>query len=116
MKNAGKIFATLLLTTIMATAFAFTPFKNGKVILMITVKTDNVTEWKKNFDKGAPIREKAGIKVISIGSSLDNDGRVLVIEEAENAQAAHNFLTVLQAKQKEGGFSLLETKLLDKVE
>ena len=116
MKIAKSILATLLLTTLMTTAFAIPPFKNGKVILTITVKTDNATDWKKNFDTGAPIREKGGIKVLSVCSSLENDGRVMVIEEAENAQSAHNFLTILKAKQKEGGFSLLETKLYDKVE
>lgn len=116
MKNLKNKIALTLLVSSMASSFAFKPFKNGKVIMIISIEVQNFSEWKKTFDAGAPIREKAGIKVISICSAFDNENKITVIEEAENAQSADNFLSVLKSKQKIGDLSKLEIKVMDKVE
>lgn len=116
MKNIKKMFAATVLLTVMATSIGFAPFKNGKVILIITVEVKNFTDWKKGFDAGAIVREKAGIKVLSVCSSIENENQIIVIEEAENAQSAHDFLALLKSKQKEGDLSKLEIKMYDKAE
>ncbi len=115
MKKAKKIIAVALMSTLMATTFAFTPFKNGKVVMLITIEVKNFAEWKKAFDAGTPVRDKAGIKVISVCSSVENENLVVVIEEAEDAQSAHNFLELLKSKQKQGDMTKLDIKLYDKV-
>lgn len=112
----NKIFAVGILSAIMAMTLAFIPFKNGKVIMIVTLEVKNFTEWKKGFDAGASVREKAGIKVLSVCSSIENENQIVVIEEAENAQSAHDFLAILKSKQKEGNMSKLEVKLYDKAE
>jgi ABC-type molybdate transport system substrate-binding protein len=111
-----KIFIAYTLATISFTAMAFTTFKNGKVIMLVTVEVKNFTEWKKGFDAGAPIREKAGIKVITVGSAVDNENYITVIEEAENAQVANDFLNMLKEKQKSGELLKMAVKIYDKVE
>ena len=84
--------------------------------MLITLEVKSFTDWKKGFDAGAPAREKAKIKVLSVCTSIDNPNKILVIEEAENAQAAHDFLILLKSKQKEGEISTLDVKLYDKTE
>lgn len=116
MKNLKKIYSATILSAIMAMTLAFTPFKNGKVIMIVTLEVKSFTEWKKGFDAGVPVREKAGIKVLSVCSSIENENQIVVIEEAANAQAAHEFLTILKSKQKEGDLSKLDVKLYDKSE
>lgn len=116
MKKVKKIVAVAFVSTVMAGTLAFTPFKNGKVIMLITLDVKNFTEWKKGFDAGAPVREKAGIKVLSVCSSLEDQNHVIVIEEAEDAQSAHNFLELLKSKQKQGDMTKLDVKLFDKAE
>jgi hypothetical protein len=111
-----KIAFTVLSITIMAISFAFAPFKNGKVIMIISLETKNYSEWKKAFDAGAAIREKAGIKVVSVCCAFENENKVTVIEEAETAQSADNFLSVLKSKQKELNLSNMEIKIMDKME
>lgn len=108
------IVASLLLAGLATLAFA--PFKNGKVIMIVSIETKDLTAFKKAFDAGAPIREKAGIKVLSVCSSTENENKVIVIEEAESAQAAHDFITVLKSRQKAGDMSKLDIKMYDKVE
>lgn len=116
MKSAKKIIIAATLSSVMAVTLAFTPFKNGKVIMIISLEVKNFTDWKKGFDAGAPVREKAGIKVLSVCSSIENENQITVIEEAESAQAAHDFLALLKSKQKEGDLSKLDIKLFDKAE
>jgi hypothetical protein len=116
MKNSKNLIVATIMLVIMASSFAFTPFKNGKVIIIVSIEVKNFTEWKKSFDAGAPVREKAGIKVMSVCSSVENENQVVVIEEAENAQAAHDFLALLKSKQKDGEISKLDIKLYDKAE
>lgn len=116
MKHIHTIAITLTLVSLMMLMSAFRPFKNGKVILLVSVEVQNFAEWKKGFDNGAAIREKAGIKVISICSDIENENRVVVVEEAENAQSAHDFLTLLKSKEKEGSLNKLSVKIYDKVD
>lgn len=116
MKNPKKLFTATLLSIIMLVTSAFTPPKNGKVIMIITLEVKSFTEWKKGFDAGSAIREKAGIKVVSVCSSVENENQIVVIEEAESAQAAHDFLAILKSKQKDGDISKLEIKIYDKAE
>ncbi|HEY0031292.1 MAG TPA: hypothetical protein VGC65_11075 [Bacteroidia bacterium] len=113
MKNL-LIPAALILLSL--STIAFKPFRNGKVIMIISIEVKNFTEWKKAFDAGSPVREKNGIKVISVCSATENENHVIVIEEAENAQAAHDFLTLLKAKQQSGDISKMDVKLYDKAE
>ncbi len=103
---------------VISTIIASTPFKNGKIILIISVEVDNFETWKSKFDAGAPVREKAGIKVLSVCTHPENTRLVTVIEEAENAQSAHDFMLKLKAaKEKSGDTSVMkEVKLLDKAE
>lgn len=116
MKQLKQIVVATLVSTIIASNLAFTPLTNGKVILIITVEVNNFTEWKKGFDAGAIVREKARIKVLSVCSSTNTKNEIIVIEEAENAQSAHDFLQLLKSKQKEGDLSKLQIKMFDKVE
>lgn len=116
MKIIKKILLLTLISPIMAITLAFSPFKNGKVIMIVTLEVKNFTEWKKGFDAGYPVREKAGIKVLSVCSSTEIENQIVVIEEAESAQAAHNFLTLLKSKQKEGDMTKMNVKLYDKAE
>jgi len=95
--------------------FSFTPPKNGKVVLVISFEVKNFTEWKKGFDAGAPLREKAGIKLISVCSALDNEKQVTVIEEADNLKAANDFIAILKAKLKEDDFNKYKITIYDKV-
>lgn len=116
MKNSKQLFTVILLSIMISVTSAFTPLKNGKVIMIVTLEVKNFIEWKKGFDAGSAIREKAGIKVLSVCSSVENENQIVVIEEAESAQAASDFLVLLKSKQKEGNMTKLEIKLYDKAE
>lgn len=116
MRNIKKTVPATLLIALMIITSAFTTFKNEKVILIITLEVKSFVEWKKGFDAGAPVREKAGIKVLSVCSSIENENQIVVIEEAANAQAAHDFLILLKSKQKEGDLSKLAVQLYNKME
>lgn len=111
-----RILSISIFTMLSVLAFAGTSFKNGKVVMMVSVEVKDYNTWKLGFDAGAPVREKAGIKVISICRAIDNANKVVVVEEAENAQSAHDFLNLLKSKQKAGEISNIEVKLFDKVE
>ncbi len=113
MKNL-IIAGTLIIVAL--TTMAFTTLKEGKIIMIVSIEVKNFTEWKKMFDAGAPVREKAGIKVLSVCRLVDNENQVVVIEEAESAKAANDFLSVLKSKQKDGDMSKLDVKIYDKAE
>lgn len=111
-----KLTLFILSAAIFATTLAGSYFHNGKVLLLVTIEIRDYETWKKNFDAGAPAREKAGIKVISICASPENPKIITVIEEAENAQAAHDFILKLKAiRQQHGDTSALTVKMLDKL-
>ncbi|RYD75065.1 MAG: hypothetical protein EOP53_17140, partial [Sphingobacteriales bacterium] len=77
MKNLIRLMAAAAFVIMIATSFAFTEFKNGPVILVITVEVKNYDDWKKNFDAGAPVREKAGIKLLSVCTDMQNPNKVI---------------------------------------
>ncbi|MES2779524.1 MAG: hypothetical protein V4651_06450 [Bacteroidota bacterium] len=111
-----KLLLLVTFTTLLSTLFAVTHFTNGKVVLLVTVEIKDYETWKKIFDAGAPVREKAGIKVISICASSENPKMLTIIEEAENAQAAHDFVLKLKAiRQQHGDTGTLTIKMLDKL-
>ncbi len=116
MKNIQQLFIVAVLTMVTVATFAFTSAKNGKIIMVVTVEVSNYAEWKKGFDAGAPVREKAGIKVVSVCRSLENENQIIVIEEADSVQSANDFLAILKSKQKAGDMSKLNVKLYDKAE
>ncbi len=116
MKNIKNLFTVAILVITMTIASAFTLSKNGKVIMIVSIEVKNFTEWKKMFDAGAPVREKAGINVLSVCSLVDNENQVVVIEEAENAKVAHEFLAVLKSKQKDGDMAKLDVKIYDRAD
>ncbi|MES2836239.1 MAG: hypothetical protein V4667_01845 [Bacteroidota bacterium] len=116
MKNSIKIVSVFMLSLVMSAILVAAPFKNGKVIMVVTIEVNNFAEWKKIFDAGAPVREKAGIKVVSVCTATGNENQVIIIEEAVNAQSAHDFLALLKSKQKDGDMSKLDIKMYDKVE
>ena len=107
---AGTFAATLLMT------FAFTAHKNTGVVILVSIEVKNFQEWKKAFDSGAAIREKNGIKVLTVCKATDNENKVTVIEEAGNLKIATDFLELLKTKQKSGDISKMEVTILDKVE
>lgn len=116
MRNIKKTVPATILIALMIITSAFTTFKNENVIMVITLEVKSFVEWKKGFDAGAPVREKAGIKVLSVCTSIENENQIVVIEEAANAQAAHDFLILLRSKQKEGDLSKLAVQLYNKME
>lgn len=79
--------------------------------MVVAIEVKDYTEWKKLFDAGAPAREKADIKVLSVCSAAENKNQVLVIEEAESMDSAKSFLEVLKSKQKAGDMTKLDAKL-----
>jgi hypothetical protein len=98
----------------MTTLAAFTSNKQGKIIMTVSVEVKDYDVWKKGFDAGAAIREKAGIKVISISTAVTNENQVLVIEECENIAVANDFLNLLKSRQAAGDMTNLDVKLFDK--
>ncbi len=110
-----KIFTStaLLMLLFTGSAFASNP---GKVLVIVSIEVKDVAAWKKMFDAGAPIREKAGITVISIGNSTENEHKVTVVEEAENEKAAKDFVAVLQSKVKAGDMANLEVSMFHKMD
>lgn len=105
MKKIQQLFVVITLAMISFSASAFTPPQDGKVILIVTLEVKNYTEWKKGFDAGTKVREEAGIKVLSICQSLENENQIIVIEEAESAQKANEFMSLIKAKQASGDMS-----------
>src|SRR5687767_12197714 len=116
MKLTKKLFAVLFLFTVMATVFAFTPADDKKVVMIISIEVKNAVEWKKNFDNGAPVREKSGITVLSVCNSAENPNQVVIVEEAPTTEAANNFINVLKGKKDSGELLQLDAKVYSKMD
>jgi septum formation inhibitor MinC len=116
MNNSKKIFALAALPIIMLITSAFTSFQNGNVIMIIHLEVKNFVEWKKMLDTEIAVQEKKGLKMLSIGSSIENENQIVLIEEVVNAQTAHDLLIILKSKEKENVISNLNTQLYDKGE
>jgi hypothetical protein len=115
MNNSKKIFALAALPVIMLITSAFTSFKNGKVIMIIHLQVKNFAEWKKTFDTELLVQEQNRFRMLSV-CSTENENQIVLIEEAVNAQTAHDLLIILKSKEKENVISNLNTQLYDKVE
>lgn len=111
-----KKFLTVLALLAMTPVFAINPSKGGKVILIVSIEVKNAVEWKKAFDAGAPAREKAGIKVLSISSALENENQITVVEEAASEQSAKDFLNILKSRQKAGDMNSVDVKIMDRID
>jgi hypothetical protein len=107
-----KIIATVILSTLLGMTLGFTPDHN-KAIIVVNAEVKDYNAWKKGFDAGAPIREKAGIKVLTVASSEEDQNKVIVVEEAASMQAAKDFLVLLKSKQKEDIFVKFDIKLFE---
>jgi hypothetical protein len=116
MKKVKLISTVIALLLMMISTLSFTKENEGGVIMIISLEVKSFDDWKKGFDAGASIREKAGIKVISVCRSVDNPNKVVVIEEVETIEIANGFIELLKSKQKAGEISTLEYQILDKVE
>jgi hypothetical protein len=89
-----------------------------EVTIINTIEVKDFATFKKNFDAGAPIRDKAGIKVVAVFQSVDNANLVTVMEEAASAESAKAFFADPKAKEameKSGVISKPELKILNKV-
>jgi hypothetical protein len=94
-----KLLAAALLS---ASVFNASAKDSGKVTIIVSLTVDNYAEWQKAFDAGAPVREKAGIKVLQVCSLSENGNEVMVIEEAPSLQSAKDFIEVLKKRAKPG--------------
>ena len=114
-KNNYNLVLTIITFITMTTLAAFTSNKQGKIIMTVSVEVKDYAVWKQGFEAGEAVREKAGIKVISISTAVGNENQVLVIEEAENIAVANDFLNLLKSRQAAGDMAKLEVKLFDKI-
>ena len=88
------------------------------VTTILSHEVKNLSEWKKGFDAGEPLRQRAGIKVNGVYSSVDNSNHITIIVESHSEEAVHGFLTnpkLKAAMQAAGVISEPETKILRKV-
>lgn len=106
-----------------AATLSIVAFKNAgaekSVTIINTVEVKDFVTFKKGFDAGAPVRDKAGIKVVGLFQSVDNGNVVTVVEEAASAEAAKAFFSDPKAKEameKAGVVSKPELKILNKVQ
>lgn len=111
-----KLIVSGSLVLVSLLMFSFQSVKQGKVIMIISLEVENFSDWKKGFDAGAAVRDKAGIKVLSICSSVENKNKIVVIEEAESAEASYDFVSLLKSRQKAGDMTKLNIQLFDKAE
>ena len=112
----------LMLVSVAAIAmlsFAFMEAAKEKVTVIITHEVKDFAVWKKGFDADAPNRTAAGLKVLGLYRSIDNQNVVTVSLEAPNAETAKGFSTNPNLKavmEKAGVISAPEFKFLSKVQ
>jgi hypothetical protein len=91
--------------------------QTGKVTMIFSVYVDDYDTWKTKFDAGAPFRENAGIKVISISRNVEDKNAITIIEEAGSKELATDFLAKLKAvREKNGDKSLANVEIFHPVE
>jgi quinol monooxygenase YgiN len=113
------ILTAALLGAILSLTVAFKNTEGEKNVTIINaVEVKDFAKFKKGFDAGASVREKAGIKVINLYQSVENPNAVTVIEEANDVASAKAFFNDPKAKeamQKAGVISKPEIRFLNKV-
>ncbi len=79
-------------------------------------KVANFAKWKQGFEAGQVMREQAGIKIIGIYQSVDDENSITVISEVPNpdmARAIWSAPAMKEAMEKSGVISLPEIKILN---
>ena len=115
-----KIIISAAFATAVFSVVAFKTVNTDKNVTIInTVEVKDFAIFKKVFDEGAPIRDKAGIKVIGLFQSVDNANLVTVVEEAASAESAKAFFAdpkIKEVMSKVGAISKPGLKILNKVQ
>lgn len=87
-----------------------------KVTMILTHEVKDYAKWREAFDAGAPMRDKAGIVIINVFTSVDNANLVTVVSEAPSAEVAKGFGEKIKASlEKAGVTSKPELKILSKM-
>jgi len=88
------------------------------VTTLLTHEVKNFLEWKKGFDAGEPLRQKAGVKISGVYNSVDNPNNITIIAEFQSPEAVQGFLRhpVLRESMEEAGvIGIPEAKILNKI-
>ena len=114
-----KVMILAASVAVIMSTVAFKSNETKSVTIINTVEVKDFANFKKGFDAGAPVRDKAGIKVIGLFQSVDNPNMVTVVEEAASTESAKAFFSDPKAKEameKSGVISKPELKILNKVQ
>ena len=109
-------FAVVIIATTLA-SFAFTFADDLKVTNVMTLEVKDYTVWKQSFDEAQPNRDKAGIEIMGIFSSVDNPNNITVISEVPSLEIAKGYLNNPNLKasmEKAGVISKPDVKILNK--
>ena len=113
------ILAIAVLASCTLFLFAFKSTDNKKVILQVTHEVKDYSVWKKGFDADKVNRDKAGIKLVAVYTSVDNPNLVTITTEAPNIEVARGFASnpeLKAAMEKVGVISAPDVKILNKME
>lgn len=78
-------------------------------------RVENFSKWKLGFEEGNTMRNAAGIKIIGIYQSHDDENMVTVISEVANPDVAKALMMAPEMKEimvKSGVISAPEIKIL----
>lgn len=81
-------------------------------------KVENFAKWKIGFETGEAMRAQAGIKIIGVYQSVDDENAVTVISEVPNLDIAKAILSdpaMKEAMEKSGVISTPEIKILNEM-
>jgi len=79
-------------------------------------KVENFAKWMHGFEAGEAMRAQAGIKIIGVYQSVDDENSVTVISEVPNPDMAKAILSapaIKEAMEKSGVISAPEIKILN---
>lgn len=79
-------------------------------------KVENFAKWKQGFEAGAAMRDLAGIKIVGVYQSVDDQNSITVISEVPNPEMAKAILSapgMKEAMEKSGVISVPEIKILN---
>lgn len=111
-----KVLITAAVAIVTIAAIAFKPAGDSKkVTMVISHEVKDYATWRKGFDADKPNRDKGGINIIGVYSSVDNPNMVTVIGEAPSAEAAKGMTSSPELKaamERAGVISKPEFKIL----
>jgi len=87
------------------------------VTVILTHEVKNFTEWKKSFDSDDTNRQKAGVKINGVYTSVDNPNLVSIISEFPSAEALSGMMSNPDMKatmEAAGVIGMPEAKILNK--